>query len=96
MNRDMNQYRNVAKNNHAVPDVFFILALQVIYRAAFGDTASALSPGALLFTLSENMLSPMKSMVLRSIAYPYQCYFPQVIAELINSVFKHTRRECNR
>ncbi|ACZ75612.1 hypothetical protein Dd586_0719 [Dickeya parazeae Ech586] len=96
MNRDMNQYRNVAKHNNAVPDVFSVFVLQVIYRATFGDTASTLSPGALLFTLSENMLFPMKSMVLQGIAYPYRGYFPQLIAKLTNSVVKHTRRECNR
>lgn len=41
----MNKYRDVAKNNHAVPDVFFVLVLQAICGAVFGDTTSAALSG---------------------------------------------------
>ncbi|MBP2847966.1 hypothetical protein [Dickeya oryzae] len=56
----MNKYRDVAKNNHAVPDVFSILALQAICCVVSGDTTSAMLPATPSLSLSEGMLFPYK------------------------------------
>lgn len=56
----MNKYRDVAKNNHAVPDIFFVLVLQAICGAVFGNTTSALLPATASFALNESTPFPYK------------------------------------